>query len=193
MNIFVHLLIARSVRRIVYEQTGARLSFTGFLYGNILPDISSEYCEMPHFLKNSLGFVIDSAARLKQDSFGDEEIGSYVYSREAGVITHYLSDFFCYAHSEQYTASIYRHHLYEFLMLFLFRRGLLLFKKQKNEQNFTVDDLKTYIQNNVRIYNHEERLTKYDICFAINVSAAVTISLLSENMCSVANVAYAAN
>ena len=52
MNIIVHLLIAQSIRKTVYEQIGIKLSYTGFLYGNILPDISAEYDKLPHFFSS---------------------------------------------------------------------------------------------------------------------------------------------
>lgn len=129
MNIIVHLLIANSVRKTVYEQTGVMLSLTGFMYGNILPDLSPKQGKIPHYLKDSLGFVIESSEKLHDSKSGDW-VGSFICSKNAGIITHYISDYFCYAHSEQYDDNIYRHHLYEFLMLFLFRRGLLFFKNK---------------------------------------------------------------
>ena len=194
MNIIVHLLISNSVRKIVYDQIGARLNLTGFLFGSILPDLSKKYGEKPHFLKSSMGFVLDSTVQLNHNSDGSTQIGSYAYSRNVGVITHYLSDYFCYAHSEDYKDNIYSHYFYEFLMLFLFRRGLLLyFEKQKSEQPLYFSDLESFIQNSVQTYNNEARLRMHDIYFAIKVSAAVTINLLRKAMCDDGKKIFAAN
>jgi hypothetical protein len=182
MNIFLHLLIAHSVRKAVYEQIGARLNYSGFLYGNILPDISAQYDEIPHFYKKSLAFVIENAQQLKNDSDGGDRFDSFDFSEKAGVITHYLSDFFCFAHSEQYKHSIYRHHFYEFSMLFLFGRGLSHFKKQKTGQTLRFSELEAFIRKNALSYNNGAYLKMLDVYFAINVSCEVTVSLLGEAM-----------
>ena len=181
MNIIVHLLIAQSIRKTVYRQIGERLSLSGFLYGNILPDLSAEYDGMPHYLKNSLGFVVDSAARFSNGE--NARLSSFDYAREAGVITHYLSDFFCYAHSERYTYGICRHHLYELFLLLLFRKGLLFYQKRKTERPLHLSELEVFIRENFDDYNNKRHLKIQDIYFAINVSAAATVCLMKERRC----------
>lgn len=179
MNIIVHLLIANSVRKAVYEQTGVRLSFTGFMYGNILPDLSPKQGKILHYLKDSLGFVIESSTKLS-DSSNDSCVGSFTCSKKAGVITHYLSDYFCYAHSEQYQNNIYRHHLYEFLMLFLFRRGLLFFRKQNLRQNMYFFNLESFILKSTEEYISGMHLKSHDIYYALKVSTAANVFLLGK-------------
>jgi hypothetical protein len=182
MNIIVHLLIARSVRKTVSEQIGARLSLTGFLYGNILPDISSKYDEIPHFFKDSMEFVLDSAEQLRKGLDDNRRISSFAYSRQVGVITHYLSDFCCYAHSEQYNDNIYKHHFYEFQMLFLFRRGLLFYQRRKHRGPLNLPDLKACIVRYAQSYNNGTHHLTRDIYCALNVSGCVTICLLRDTM-----------
>lgn len=182
LNIFVHLLIAHNVRKIAYKEIGAKLNLRGFLLGNILPDISKKYGEKPHYLKNSLEYVLRSTSKLNNPD-KNNNINSFDYSRNIGVITHYLSDFFCFAHSEQYKDTIYKHHLYEFLMLFSLRRGLLLYKqKKKNEKPNDKFALDTYLKSNLISYNSEIKSSDLDICYAIKISVALTKNLLNIAM-----------
>ena len=181
MNIFVHLLIANSVRTSVYKKTGAKLSFAGFLFGNILPDISPKYDENPHYYKDSLSFVIESAAKLNNSAV-EGGINSFSYSQKVGVITHYLSDFFCYAHSEHYNENIYQHHVYEFLMFFLFRRGLLLYHQTSNPELINFSELENFINSNSKDYSSKLNLKVNDVFFALNVSVAFILCLLKENV-----------
>lgn len=179
MNIIGHLLIANSVRNAVYERVGAKICLFGFLYGNILPDISSRFDENPHFLKDSLGFVLDNASNLKKGA-EQNRVDSFSFARDAGVVTHYLSDFFCFAHSEQWSHSIYRHHLYEMFMLLLFRRGLFLYKSKESDGQSDPSDLKNFILSNVASYNHAQRKRMHDFSFAVGVSTTALTSLLQE-------------
>lgn len=179
MNVFGHLMIAKSVRNAVYTRIGTKISLLGFLYGNILPDISSKYDEPPHFLKDSLGFVLDNASNLKQCA-RNNRIDSFAFARDAGVITHYLSDFFCFAHSEQCTYSICRHHLYEMYMLLLFRRGLLLCKGRRFDTQPDYTDLKALILEQAANYNSVEKKSMHDFAYAVGVSTTVMTGLLKD-------------
>jgi hypothetical protein len=179
MNIIGHLMIANSVRNAVYERIGAKISLSGFLYGNILPDISPKFDENPHFLKDSLGFVLDNASNLKQGA-EHGRIDSFSFARDAGVITHYLSDFFCFAHSEQCKYSICRHHLYEMYMLLLFRRGLFLCKSRNSDTQRDYSDLKSFIMEKAANYNCAGKKKMHDFAFAVSVSITAMTSLLKE-------------
>lgn len=125
MNIIVHLLFAHAVRRAVMRQGGARLSLAGFLLGNVLPDLSARYRAHPHFLSQSQDFVLARTAALGGEW---QPAGSFARAKDIGVVTHYLSDYCCYAHTDAFGADMRRHHLYEMRMLFDFSAGLSRFE-----------------------------------------------------------------
>lgn len=83
MNILVHLLIARSVRATVYRSVGVKLRAADFFYGNILPDLSQTAGQAPHFLKDSLEYVLQSAEKLR-DASAENATGFGTWSRNVG-------------------------------------------------------------------------------------------------------------
>lgn len=181
MNILVHLLIAHAVQKRVWEQTGVKLRLSGFLYGNVLPDLSASYDGIPHFFKASLPFVLQNAALLKspQDS---RPLGSFSYAKEAGVVTHYLSDYFCYVHSENGACGMGRHHFYEFSMLLLFTKGLTLYKQQQPLPPVGFSELEPYLNKRLQAHACTGWMRAADICSALAVSTAVSVCLLQEAM-----------
>lgn len=188
MNIFVHLLIAGAVKKSVSDQVGIRLNSISFLYGSILPDISGKYQEFPHFLRQSFGFVLDSAEALTDPGAGLTASSSY--GLKAGVLTHYLSDYFCYVHSEKYQGGICRHHLYEAAMLFSFRRALLLIKGQKYRSDLRPQELGNFILSSVEEYQAIYDGKEKDIYYAIRISVAIAVCLLREAMVSEARLIF---
>jgi hypothetical protein len=179
MNIIVHMIIAKSIRKTIYEQLGEKLNFAGFLYGNILPDLSPKFDSIPHNFKSSLSYISANAIRL-----GTEQIerGTFVYSKRAGIITHYLSDYFCFAHSSRYTKNIYSHHLYEFLMLFLLPRGLTSFHQSfaVAREDVLLGDIEQYIRTNVEQYERIENLKIVDLYYAMNAAVNVNASMIEN-------------
>lgn len=64
MNIIVHLMFAVTLRGQVKKKMGVSLNLRGFLFGNILPDISKKYGEHPHYMKDALSHVVKSKDNL---------------------------------------------------------------------------------------------------------------------------------
>lgn len=184
MNVIGHLLIANEVRNTVFRQTGTRLSLMGFLYGNILPDISDQYDENPHFFNSSFHFVLDRIAKLQKDMDAGR-IQSFSCSRNTGIITHYLSDFFCYAHTEQCAYSIYRHHWYELCMLRQFRYGQFICKNQKSDPPSDLLALEDFIYSRLKSYHKVCPNKKQDFNYALMISSEVVICMVNEAQCHI--------
>lgn len=182
MNIIGHVLIACSVRENVYRATGVRLSFSGFLNGNVLPDISAKYGKNPHYFKSSYGFVINRMRRLR-DVLEVRRLGSYRCSLSAGVITHYLSDFFCYAHSECCTYDIYRHHWYELCMLWRFPGGLLLCGGANLDGLSRGVSPESYLSRCEEDYIGGCKAQKRDFYYAVKVSSQILIDMVEGVRC----------
>jgi hypothetical protein len=180
MNIFTHILIGSSIRGHIYRQTGVRLSFFGFIYGNILPDLSGESKKHPHYFVKSIDFVVDSAMGLCADESTCDCTGSFEYSKRAGAVMHYISDFFCYAHTGSYKKDIYHHHLYELLLCFAFGKGQRAFRQTDTDSLFHVApaNLSHYVKSATERYDGEGHCKYKDIHYALRACAAATEGLL---------------
>lgn len=115
MNSFSHIVIGRHLHRYIRERHGIELSLAGFLYGNLIPDYLPSYKRLPHtmeywgnYLESEFGRL--SALRHKTARFGME------YSKRLGIICHFYADFFCYAHTKEFTGGAYLHVLYEWAL-----------------------------------------------------------------------------
>jgi hypothetical protein len=101
------------IKNALKEQLPVKLSTLGFLYGSIKPDISPAFNNIPHYKKDSEDFVRSEIMRLLETGYPIYSECSTDFSKSLGVITHYLSDFFCYAHSEEYKGGLWKHSIYE--------------------------------------------------------------------------------
>jgi len=176
MNIIMHLLFSYNMRRIIRKHSGVKLNLLGFMYGNILPDIKAIY--KPHRISESLPFVVKRAKVLMKEPY---QTGSrYSWSRKLGIITHYLSDYFCYAHQDHYDKGLGRHMLYEMRMISKYRKGLKLYrvKFSKAYHGLTPDEFERWILERNRQYNNQPRSHAGDISHALYTGSMIGKSIL---------------
>jgi len=131
-----HIRIARIIKKAVEKKLGARLSTKSFLYGNIKPDISYRMLKTMHckhkcygFLKDEINQILDFTIENHADLKGE-------FSRRLGVITHYISDFFCQSHNRHFEGNIRDHFFYEYRLDSCFRDELALSKSFDFDRSF---------------------------------------------------------
>lgn len=169
MNIIVHLMFAWTVRKRVKKTMGVKLSLTGFLYGNILPDISRRYGSYPHYMKDALPHVVKTKDDIIEKVY-DGSISKYRFAKELGAINHYLSDFFCLPHNDGYSGGKIYHQYYELLMIARYRRGLSALRRmlRKNEKRALLpDELKSFIVEYNNMYRSKNASDVKDISYAL--------------------------
>lgn len=191
MNVLVHLLFARRIHAAVRRQIGVRLSWGGFLFGNILPDLSAKYDVHPHFLDASMDFVLGRAAAL----YGGEDekrLNSFVFAKDIGVVTHYLSDFCCYAHTGRFEGDMKQHHWYEWQMLFAFGEGAARFGEEMPETAETPDTFRLFLKRSLREQQKTAPGCCVDVFYALRISTAMTMLLLRKAICTEAARLYRA-
>jgi hypothetical protein len=179
MNIIAHLFLGSAVRHYTYKQIGIKLSWSGFLLGNILPDISSSYSHYPHFLKDSAEYIVESAKDICYNT--DDNLSLFEFSKQVGVINHYMTDYFCYAHCEDYQEDIYHHHLYEFLMLFALSKGLRSFKKSEQGRQITPYELFGFIGTRAAEYHQGGFCKSKDVDYALGTCSAATLGMMQTS------------
>lgn len=114
MNIFAHLKIADLVLITLNRQHGVRLNRLGFLLGNILPDLQHGRVRAEHFFHQSWPHIQSLANQIgsKQQDCTAGRLTS-IHSIDIGMICHFVSDYFCYAHTEHFKQTVLNHLVYE--------------------------------------------------------------------------------
>lgn len=115
MNIFTHIGISSAILNYFEINSGIKLDRKAFKYGSIKPDIDYKLSAIPHYKRNVMDFVVSEIKNLLKMEINKK--CSEEFSEKLGMITHYLSDFFCFAHSEYFKGSILEHYFYEFRLL----------------------------------------------------------------------------
>ncbi len=134
MNTFSHLKIGRILYESLVEDARGLLSYRAFLWGNISPDFSVRLLTCPHyienyssFLKEELAFLFDGGdaeSAFWADTYGedwpanaflmpDSDVPNPDLSVRLGVVCHFLTDFFCFAHTKGFTGTMREHIRYE--------------------------------------------------------------------------------
>lgn len=168
MNIIVHLMFAVTLRQRVKRTMGIKLNLPGFLYGNILPDISKKYGAHAHYMKDALEHVIKTNDHIIK-RHREEYLSNYQFAKEVGAINHYLSDFFCLPHTERYDRGKIYHQYYEFLMIARFRKGLRAYHKMlKNDKTMLKpSEVEDFIINYNKDYADKKISDVNDIRYAL--------------------------
>ncbi|HHW21923.1 MAG TPA: zinc dependent phospholipase C family protein [Clostridiaceae bacterium] len=182
MNIIVHLMFAWTVRNRMKKTLGVTLNLRGFLYGNILPDISRKYGECPHYMRDALSHVVSSKDKLlNNDSCSPS---SYQFAKRLGAMNHYLSDFFCLPHNEGYKGSKAHHGYYELMMIARYRKGLRAYRKLLDENKTTLGlrNLRDFIITHNKDYASKKASDVNDIRYALFAVTKLNESILTHSL-----------
>ncbi|MCX8130538.1 MAG: zinc dependent phospholipase C family protein [Clostridia bacterium] len=186
MNTMTHLYISKSVQKVIESKMNIKLNSIGFLYGNIKPDISSSYIKIPHYKEDSINFLKREIKEMISYRFTRLPKCTKQFSERLGVITHYLSDYFCHAHSKQFSGNMVEHYFYE--------SKLSQFYKANSGNINSFNDLETtdIAEDYEAVCNCIEDLhSKYlksgisfesDILFALNICVTVCLFIVSSCM-----------
>ncbi len=111
MNTSSHILMGRFLWEYAEQHYRIRLERKSYLLGNVLPDYCPSFLIRPHYLKNNAGYV-QSVIRL----LVSRHPSGYYDKKDShllGVLCHFYADFFCCAHSEDFTGGLSEHIAYE--------------------------------------------------------------------------------
>lgn len=123
MNIVMHLGLSHAIRNAVEKELAIKIDAFSFMYGNMKPDLEALSVKIPHFKHTTMELVQAEIEKLTTLRLNKSRRCSKQLSERIGVITHYLSDFFCYAHTEYFESKHRSHVLYEFQLLYHFRKS----------------------------------------------------------------------
>lgn len=185
MNIGMHLGLAQNIRRTVENEIDIKLDTFSFSYGNIKPDILISWNNIPHIKSCRMEFIqaklIElTALRLESKNW------LKLLSEKLGVITHFLSDFFCFAHSDLFKEHTNSHLIYEFQLLSYYRKNqtvINLYSFSDLELLTSVENVISYIEKEHARYTCDLKNIRstydLDIASALKVCVLVCVSLVT--------------
>jgi hypothetical protein len=168
MHITTHVLIANTLYKEITSQMEIQLDYLHFVYGNIKPDINPGDMDYPHYLEDSLQDVISYCESITKTPMSVKDM-----SVALGAISHFICDYYCLYHTEEYKRkSIVGHTLYEHFLELHFikkciKRELIISDEPLWE---TIEDT---ISQNYVAYGHEEHSMDKDIHYAVNTTLCV--------------------
>jgi len=180
-----HRLIGATIGTIIRREYPDRLDEKAFRYGCMIPDFYLPFISIPHYKNKSFEFI---TAMIQKDRGLPQTLKEKRrFSAELGIITHYISDYFCQAHNYSEYDNILNHFIYEGVLSGEFRRFDL--------QKFCLNNLTTGNQSGIGLpsnlpafinkrhleYQNEKRQMKTDISFCLDVATTVALSIIAHS------------
>lgn len=170
-----HLVIAKMLYKFILEDTGFKLNWPAFAYGNIKPDLNRTYIACPHTMENSLDIIDAYSKNLVKNKISIEK-----FSVGLGVICHFVCDYFCMHHGKAYWKKApLAHGVYEvnldmrLLRLYMNKK---IYIKYRCKAEKSIKDLVMKIH---KKYSREPKGMLRDIKYAIVAAAAVCRLMIS--------------
>ncbi|MTI67179.1 MAG: zinc dependent phospholipase C family protein [Firmicutes bacterium] len=111
-----HYIIADNVYDNIKKVTGYNLNKRLFKWGNIKPDVDFKLLSKSHYKDESFDFVIENIFKLLKSDFDfNNKYNENKLSVDLGIISHFLTDFFCIPHSQgwHFNTDMKKHLKYE--------------------------------------------------------------------------------
>ncbi|KXZ39351.1 Zinc dependent phospholipase C [Alkalithermobacter thermoalcaliphilus JW-YL-7 = DSM 7308] len=185
MLVQTHKIISHHIYTNIKNELNIDLNKKFLMYGSMKPDIALSLALRKHYKNENLDFVIDQILSLTEEGLNENFISINKFSTKLGIITHFLSDFFCLPHSnrEYYHDKLIQHLNYENKLHSKFKNLNLLYKikvpyvKDVNKENIklVIDELyDEYINNSQGFEN--------DIKHSINISSVIGIIIIKNSI-----------
>ena len=194
MNVFNHIGISLRLKKAIEKSMQVKLSTFGFIWGNVKPDLTARHRKIPHFKKDADLFFRGQVKKIINSRLYENEKCPVDFSMQLGTITHYLSDFFCHAHTERFKGGFLKHNLYEiWLNIYFAMKSGRCIDEQKNTE--VIFYSASSICNRIDKMQHKYLNARYDcqpgldlsflyracmmLCFSIITSCMVGVETIS--------------
>lgn len=161
---------------------GYQLDRELFVLGNLLPDYLPEMVLTPHFtLKCQREIHIFTEALAGQPVQKGEPLPPE-YALRLGILCHYLTDYFTYAHTPEFRLGLKEHAAYELRLDEYFRDHYTIEQSLRSltaPASETARDVVKDIYRNKRDYRASERTLETDVQFAFSVCLSSMKQLLA--------------
>lgn len=179
-----HMIIASHIHTNISHKLNINLSKSFLTYGSMIPDVTPLLAARKHYKKQSFDFVLDLIENLISDGLHENTISINKFSSKLGIITHFLSDFFCLPHHnrEYYHDKLIKHLSYENKLHDYFTHFCGLDKiRIPYMQHIDRDNIKSFIEELHHTYSTHNSGFLNDVKSSINVSCAISSILIEHS------------
>ena len=179
MNPFTHMLMAKEIHQHIEASYDIKLPLKTFIWGNMKPDFKKD--KKLHYIDNSLKETTNMFKILNNNNFDNIKD----YTLKLGEFFHYVTDYFCYAHSiDFFKDNLSEHFIYEFKA----HKKVSKFKKFYDNQKLNNSILINGNGNLVDflLFNHEKYLkswkkTENDFIYSLKLAPTLIDNIIPNN------------
>lgn len=179
-----HILIADIVRNKLMKTVKIKLNKNSFRYGSIKPDLSTKMRNIQHSKEGSFNFVINEVNSLINETKFESQLRSREFAKRLGIIIHYISDYFCFAHNDSNLLNSFLPHLlYEQKLATICTRSLL--KRTEKDiilnpysLNLNIIDIINYINYMHKMYQYQKPDIILDITYALQTCYTISLYII---------------
>lgn len=185
-----HKIISQHVHKHVNELLGIQLNKKSLIYGSIEPDLAHlkpHLVKLPHFKPDSFDFICSEINDLSNYSLVPNQYFMKSISKNIGVATHFVADYFCLPHNdrEKYKNNFIEHVKYENNLHKLFKSYDS--KIDLNNVAHTVCSnkdlsIEEYIDSLHQKYTSQGENLENDLLNSIIASSAVALFVISQSI-----------
>lgn len=129
MDSVSHIRVANLLLDYVEQTCGVTFDQSGFVYGNLKPDLTGTYLTKRHNPSIMMDEVMEKI-RAFTGKYTIGPVNGRELSVDLGEICHYITDFFTYPHNDDiYDRSLFAHYVYE-------KRVALVIRRRMTESRF---------------------------------------------------------
>lgn len=174
-----HKIIAHKAYEAIKSQLGIKIDYKSLIQGSVAPDYSLSMMFRPHSKDESIGLVHNNMDWLFHKSFSHQRKDIREFSFKLGVIIHFVSDYFCIAHNDEFYNNMYHHYKYEKKLKKFCCKFIQEYYESIRQDMRVVKDIKGFIDEKHQEYMTVRRSMKNDLVYSLQVSIAVSLSILS--------------
>lgn len=173
-----HWLIGEAVARIAYKDEPGRINPRAFTWGCVLPDIANPYNKIPHTTKDSYWLFSTLLSQSRNPTFNN----GWDFSVHIGMLSHFISDYFCLAHNDPELIEFVPHAIYETKMLGRASGNKIhkLAASYIQEEKEEIIDIHKYLEHKHSCYLNSPPGPDTDIAYAVQIVLNVILTLLRQ-------------
>ncbi|MCT4509187.1 MAG: zinc dependent phospholipase C family protein [Tepidibacter sp.] len=180
-----HNIIANHIHYNIKNNLNIDLNRKLLAYGAMKPDIAPRLAVKKHYKDQSFDFVLNEILKLIDNGLRENPISINRFSTNLGVISHFLSDFFCLPHHnrEYYHDKLFEHLKYEkdLHKHFVSFEGLNNVKSPYIEK-IDKENIKNLIEELHYDYTQNKMGFQNDVTSSINISSAVGMIIVENSL-----------
>jgi len=181
-----HKLIGKSIINNIIENFNIAVDQECFLNGCLKPDYSLPFFFIPHYKDKSFNYIKEIISELTNYSFTNNKSIKNFYTK-LGVVTHFLCDYFCYAHNNKKFDNIFLHLKYERTLHNLYeeltidKTSIFTFENNNSTEVYSLNTLISFINDMYEKYSLSTPSMERDIYYSLTVSK-FTINFIINNV-----------